>query len=138
MSARPEFLALHMIGLIMWLGGLLAALYITRPLASVEDDSAERVVRGLFHTIIHPGFLLLLATGILLLFLNSHVLAERWFQVKLACVLGAVVVDVRTFRITAAPPAAQRAASISSFVALYVGLGMVVFSALVLAFDRPW
>ena len=45
MPGHPEFLALHVIGLIMWLGGLLAALYITRALASVEDNDTEHVVQ---------------------------------------------------------------------------------------------
>ena len=134
MSGRPEILALHMIGLIMWLGGLLAALYLTRPLTRGEPDNAERVVQGLFHAIIHPGFLLLLATGIFLLFLNSHLLAERWFQIKLALALGAVVVDVRTFRMAVGPSAA----STRSLVTLCVGLGMAAFGGLLLAFSRPW
>jgi uncharacterized membrane protein len=135
---HPELLALHMIGLIMWLGGLLAALYIMRPLASIQHDDTGRVVQGLFHAIVHPGLLMVLATGIFLLFLKSHLLAERWFQVTLALFLTAVVVDVRTFRLAVGLGTAHRAASTRSFVALYVGLGIAVFGGLMLTLSRPW
>jgi putative copper export protein len=80
----------------LWAGGLFMVLLVAaRP--RTDDAAARDRLEHLFHAIVHPGVLLVLATGILLIFHDPAALGTRPLQVKLLLVLGLIVLQVRTF-----------------------------------------
>lgn len=138
MAANPHVLALHIIGLIMWAGGLAAAVYFMRSPVAERHTGSGPTLEGLFHAIINPGVVLLLATGIFLLFLSPGVMTERWFQAKLLVVLAAIALHVRIFRLAAARSAGHPPPSVRAVALLYAGLTSSVLAALLLTFAKPW
>jgi uncharacterized membrane protein len=137
MTGGPPILVLHLIGLIMWMGGLLAALFATRVHSKIGHAAFREVTGGLFSNIAHPGVVLVFASGILLVFLTPDVLGERWFQVKLALVLGLILVHVRVFRTATRLATDEPGSPFGGLVALHVGFGLGLLGALVAALMRP-
>jgi len=96
-------LALHLIGLVFWLGSLLV---VTQILAThTEETSPEtrltlgRLESKLLKGLAHPGAALMVITGSLLVSEDPHYLREHWLHVKLLLVVILVALDLRvTFR----------------------------------------
>jgi uncharacterized membrane protein len=137
MTGRPPILVLHVIGLILWMGGLLAVLFATRVHSKIGRAAFGQVVNGLFSSLAHPGVVLVFASGILLIFLTPELLGQRWFHVKLALVLGVVVVHVLVFRTATGLAMGERSPSVGSLIALHTGFGICLLGTLAATMLRP-
>src|ERR1700733_11702060 len=89
---RDFVLALHIFGVIFWMGGLLM---LTSLLARVPEEVGlpkERFLgaaRGLFESTINLGAAITIALGILLLIMEPSVLRQGWLHTQL--LLGAIL-----------------------------------------------
>ena len=137
MTGRAPILVVHLTGLIMWMGGLLAALFAARAHSRIRHAAFGQFTSGLFSSIAHPGVVLVFASGILLIFLTPDVLGQRWFQVKLALVLGLTVLHVRVFRTATDLAADKPGPGTGRLVALHATFGIGLLGTLLAALMRP-
>jgi len=102
----PWVIVVHLIGLVFWLGSLLA---VTHVLAIHTQETSEearaalgRLETKLLRGLAHPGAALMVASGITLLVLLPFALHEVWMYLKIFLVLTLVALDLRlTFRVKA-------------------------------------
>ena len=100
-ALRGSILALHIFGIVYWIGGLLM---IASLLARVPDEVGlpkERflgVARRLFETTSNVGAAITIALGILLIVTNPPVLRHGWFHAKLLLVAVLLFYHVRFYR----------------------------------------
>ena len=98
---RDFVLALHIFGVIFWMGGLLM---LTSLLARVPEEVGlpkERFLgaaRGLFESTINLGAAITIALGILLLIMEPSVLRQGWLHTKLLLVAILLFYHVRFYR----------------------------------------
>ena len=93
--------ALHLAFMVTWFAGLfyLPRLFIYHAM-TVDDESTSRfsLMEKRLYAIMTIGAILTAAFGLLLLFLNSSLLAQGWFQVKLLLLAAMVVYHLRCLR----------------------------------------
>jgi putative membrane protein len=103
-AAHPVYgfiLALHIFGVIFWMGGLLM---IASLLARVPEEVGlpkERLLgmaRGLFENTINLGAAISIALGILLIIMDPTVLRHGWLHAKLLCVAVLLFYHVTFYR----------------------------------------
>jgi putative membrane protein len=98
---RGFVLALHIFGVIFWMGGLLM---ITSLLARVPEEVGlpkERFLgaaRGLFESTINLGAAISIILGLLLIMLDPSVLRHAWIEAKLLLVAILLFYHVRFYR----------------------------------------
>jgi protoporphyrinogen IX oxidase len=98
---RGLVLALHIFGVIFWMGGLLM---ITSLLARVPEEVGlpkERFLgaaRGLFESTINLGAAISIILGLLLILLDPSVLRHAWISAKLLLVAILLFYHVRFYR----------------------------------------
>jgi putative membrane protein len=100
-ALRGFILALHIFGVIFWMGGLLM---IASLLARVPDEVGlpkERflgVARGLFESATNLGAAITIGLGILLILMDPLVLRQGWLHAKLLLVAVLLFYHVRFYR----------------------------------------
>jgi len=91
-------LALHIVGLVLWTGGLLAAtqvLALRSRESSVEARLAlTRLAGKLLKGIAHPGAAVTVIAGVAMLGLRPDDLRQTWLHVKLALVVVLIATDL--------------------------------------------
>ena len=98
---RSFVLALHIFGVIFWLGGLLM---VTSLLARVPEEVGlpkERFLgaaRGLFESTVNLGAAISIMLGLLLILLDPAVLQHGWIEAKLLLVAILLFYHVRFYR----------------------------------------
>ena len=98
---RDFVLALHIFGVIFWMGGLLM---LTSLLARVPEEVGlpkERFLgaaRGLFESTINLGAAISILLGLLLIILDPSVLRHGWIEAKLLLVAILLFYHVRFYR----------------------------------------
>jgi len=87
-------LALHILGITLWAGGLLAATLVLAQSAATESaarTTAAQPARKLMRLLADPGAGLAILAGVWMLLSDaSGYFAQRWFQTKLVVVIGLV------------------------------------------------
>ena len=89
-------LAVHIFGLVLWVGGLLATTMVMARHAGEQSAEARaalgKVERVLLRAFADPGALLTLLAGIMLITTNrAYYLHARWLHIKLVFVLALIV-----------------------------------------------
>ena len=94
-------LALHIIGIVMWVGGLLVLTRFFKLFTAAipKDESLAKLLGRIYYGYVVPGFLLALITGIVQLSYRGaqFYLAQGWFHAKLGLVLLLIVVTAVSF-----------------------------------------
>jgi uncharacterized membrane protein len=131
-------LAFHLLGIALWIGGLLAAC-VTLAQSAAADSAARNAVaqsaRKLMRLLADPGAALaILAGGWLLAADFSGYCSLRWFQTKLVVVLGLLAlhgaIAVRAKR-------AAGAESMSAALAWRLFLGVLLAAAAIVLLSLP-
>ncbi|HWG38361.1 MAG TPA: hypothetical protein VN690_11650 [Terriglobales bacterium] len=86
-SAVSWVLVFHLVGMVMWIGGLFMAL------AAATAKQAQLAQRGM-RRFAHPGAALMIITGGLLFYLLPFVRLQAWLHAKLLLVAILIVVDL--------------------------------------------
>ncbi|MEJ2008815.1 MAG: CopD family protein [Acidobacteriota bacterium] len=94
-------LVFHILGIVFWMGGLLVVTHILAydsEAASTEvSEALDRLERKLFNGVIHPGGLIAIISGLVLISTNMYYyLHAVWFHVKLFMVVVVIVLDAVT------------------------------------------
>lgn len=89
-------LVLHIFGLVLWVGGLLATTIVMARHAGEQSPEARaalgKVQRSMLRGFADPGALLTLLAGIMLITTNrAYYLHARWLHIKLVFVLAMIV-----------------------------------------------
>ena len=89
-------LGVHIFGLVLWAGGLLATTIVMGRLSDEQSPEARaalgKVQRILLRAFVDPGALLTVLAGIILITTNrSYYLHARWLHIKLVFVLGLII-----------------------------------------------
>jgi protoporphyrinogen IX oxidase len=88
----------HVIGIVFWMGGLLAAVQVLagrRSESSAQSKAAlARSVRRLLKAFAHPGAAIAVLAGIVLLGAKQVDSQQAWLHAKLACVVVLIAVDL--------------------------------------------
>ncbi len=135
-------LVFHLIGLVFWLGSLLA---VTHILASHAEETSPEVRASLSHLeskllkgLAHPGAALMIITGILLISEDTHVLREAWLHGKLLLVVILIVLDLRvTFRAKKFQEGKIEMTR-RECMALHGAISLVFFGILILVLIKPF
>src|SRR5579863_9618232 len=96
-------LVFHIIGLVFWLGSLLAVTHVlaghTEETVREAREALGRLELKLLRGLAHPGAAIIVISGAILIFLEPGVLHRHWLQAKLVLVLALIALDLRvTFR----------------------------------------
>ncbi len=96
-------LAVHLIGLVFWVGSLLAVTHVLALHTEESSDAARaslaRLENKLLKGLAHPGAAIMTISGIILLVLLPYALHEKWMYLKILFVLVLIALDLRvTFR----------------------------------------
>ena len=133
----------HLIGLVLWVGGLLAVTQVFT--VHVQEKSPEaraalgRLEARLLNRLAHPGAALVLIAGPLLLLTNAaYYLHAGWFHAKLMLVVVLAGLDWlacrRTRALVTAPAPIQRRQDL----VLHIALGSVLVALLMLVLLKPF
>ncbi|MGH9518989.1 MAG: hypothetical protein ACRD2D_05040 [Terriglobales bacterium] len=120
-------LVFHMIGMVMWIGGLFLAM------AAAGAGAAELAQRGL-RRFAHPGAALMIITGALMMVLLPFVRDAMWLHVKLLLVLLLIVADLLvTARLRKSAPASRARLGV-----YHSAIGILFLGILILALVKPF
>jgi putative membrane protein len=135
-------LVFHLIGLVFWLGSLLA---VTHVLAfHTEEPSPDaraalgRLEMRLLRGLAHPGAALMVITGIILIAEHPHYLREHWLQAKLFLVALLIILDLRVYFRSKAFLAGRIELQRGECMALHGAISLVFFGVLILVLLEPF
>jgi len=138
---RGFILALHLFGVIFWLGGLLM---IASLLARVPEEVGlpkERflgMARGLFESATNLGATVTIGLGILLILLNPSVLHHSWLHLKLVLVAVLLFYHVRFYRRIVFLENNPSQSSRREFRLVHGAVSLLLIAILVLAVVKPF
>jgi putative membrane protein len=94
-------LVIHLTGLVFWLGSLLVVTHIlaihTQEISAESRAALGRLEMKLLKGLAHPGAALMVASGSVLLYLQSYALRERWLHLKLVLIVVLIALDLRIY-----------------------------------------
>lgn len=136
-------LVFHILGIVFWLGSLLV---VTHLLAyDAESESAEvheilgRLEGKLFKGIAHPGAIITIVSGAILISTNPHYyLHAVWLHIKLFLVVILIVLDVITYIRARAFQAGRITLRRKECMALHGGIALVFIGILIMVLIRPF
>jgi len=134
-------LALHVFGVIIWMGSLLVLASLMARVSEEVGVSKERFLgaaRGLFDVSANGGALAAIGFGIWLIVLDPAVLHQGWMHIKLLLVVLVIVMHVRIYRRAYALQAEPSAASSREFIMDHGILSALLLGILLLVFVRPF
>ena len=94
-------LVFHIIGLVFWVGSLLAATHVLA--VHTEEASPEaraalgRLEMKLLKGLAHPGAAIMVITGIFLISQDTYALRAHWLHLKLILVVVMIALDLRVY-----------------------------------------
>ncbi len=135
-------LVFHLIGLVFWLGSLLAVTHVLA-IHSEEPSTEARATLGrlemkLLKGLAHPGAALMVITGIILISARPHDLREHWLHAKLLLVVLLFLLDLRVYFLTTASLAGRVELRCRECMALHGAISMVFFGILILVLLKPF
>lgn len=136
-------LVFHILGIVFWMGGLLV---VTHVLAyDAESPSVEvhetlgRLEQKLFRGIVHPGAIITIISGIVLISTNAqYYLHAVWLHIKLFMVVILIVLDVITFIRARAFHAGKTKLQRRECMSLHGGIALAFIVILVMVLVRPF
>lgn len=136
-------LVFHILGIVFWMGSLLV---VTHLLAyDAESTSAEvhealdRLERKLFNGLVHPGALITIISGIILISTDTqYYLHAVWLHVKLFMVVVVIVLDAITAIRARAFHAGKIKLQRKECMALHSGIALAFTVILIMVLVRPF
>ena len=138
---RAFILALHLFGVIFWMGGLLM---IASLLARVPEEVGlpkERflgMARGLFESATNLGATITIGLGIILILLDPSVLRHGWLELKLLLVAVLLFYHVRFYRRIMFLENNPSQSSRHEFRVVHGAVSLLLIAILVLAVVKPF
>ncbi|MBI4442205.1 MAG: CopD family protein [Acidobacteria bacterium] len=138
---RDWIIVIHLLGMVLWVGGLLVATLILASHA-VESGAAAaaaltRAEQKVFRGFIHPGAAISVLTGLLLILSGPFYMQAGWFHVKLFLAVILVVLDLRIFFRAKAFYAGNLQLTRGECIASHAAVAVVFLAMLVMVLVRP-
>jgi len=135
-------LVFHLIGLVFWLGSLLAVTHIMAAEAG-EDLPAvrarlRRLASKLMRGLAHPGAAIMIITGVLLVAQNPHYLRQHWLHAKLLLVAVLIGLDLRVYKRAGALGGDKAGPTRRECTAYHGAISLVFFLILILVLLKPF
>jgi uncharacterized integral membrane protein (TIGR00701 family) len=133
---------LHLFGVILWMGGLLAVTTLLR-IASGQSESDKgrgyALARRLLSAGANPGALVAIVLGVALLIAEPKFLYRGWFHAKFFLVLALLFIHGRLYlraRVLESDP--SHPAATKQFAALHGAVSVILLAILFLVLVRPF
>ncbi|MBI4459974.1 MAG: CopD family protein [Acidobacteria bacterium] len=136
-------LVFHLLAMVLWVGGLLAATLIltthSRPKGAEAhralSESEAKILKGMAH----PGAALAVITGVLLILQNpGYYLSAGWLHTKLLAVLLLIALDLRIHFRAKAFRAGKIQMRTGECIALHSGSALLFLAILILVLVKPF
>jgi putative membrane protein len=136
-------LVFHILGIVLWMGGLLISTHLLAALADTSSEEARqalgRLLGKLFNSIAHPGAILTILAGMLLFSENpQYYLEATWMHVKLLLVAILVGLDVATYVVFRAERGGRKKAGRGALMALHGLTALVFLGVLIMVIIKPF
>jgi uncharacterized membrane protein len=135
-------LVFHLIGMVFWLGSLLAVTHILAMQTETRSPEARsalgRLAAKLLKSLAHPGAALMVLTGSILVGENPHYLREHWLQAKLVLVALLIILDLRLYFRGKAFLAGRIELKRRECMAMHGAISLLFFGILVLVLLKPF
>jgi protoporphyrinogen IX oxidase len=136
-------LVFHILGIVFWLGSLLVVTHVLA--CDAESKSAEvrevlsRLEAKLFNGIAHPGAVIAVISGAILISTNVHYyLHAAWLHVKLLLVAILIVLDAITYVRAKAFHASRIKLQRKECMMLHGGIALVFIGILIMVLIKPF
>lgn len=135
-------LVAHIIGIIYWLGGLIAAGHVLTRLAN-ESSPEVRTALGDFENkllkrIVHPGAAITVLAGIGILVADPEYLRQTWLHIKLVLVVILIALDLLMTARFRAYQAGEAAIATKQARFFYGSVAVLLFLIVILAVLKPF
>jgi uncharacterized membrane protein len=129
-------LVFHVVGFVMWIGGLMIAMQVMMQHAEAATEDARRALGTLANKVMNsmalPGAVLTLASGAILIGTNpAYYLHARWLQLKVACVLILIVLHLVGASRAREVLAGRGAATRGEWLRLHIFISLVFLSIVI-------
>ena len=136
-------LVFHILGIVFWLGSLLAVTHILATDADAESeevhDALNRLEGKLFKGIAHPGAIITVLSGGVLISTNPQYFAHAaWFHVKLFLVVILIALDIITYIRARAFHAGKITLQRKECMMLHGGIALMFIGILIMVLIRPF
>ncbi len=136
-------LVFHLIGLVFWIGPLLLVTHLlavhTQEPSPEARQALGRLEMRFLNRLAHPGAVLMLITGVILIFTNrSYYLHAPWLHAKLFLVAILLGLDLIIYLRTRAFQAGKIQLRRAECAALHGGVALVFFGILILVLIKPF
>ncbi len=136
-------LVFHILGIVFWLGSLLAVTHILATDADAESEEVHealnRLEGKLFKGIAHPGAIVTVISGAILISTNpQYYLHAAWLHVKLFLVVILIALDVITYIRAKAFHAGKITLRRKECMMLHGGIALMFIGILVMVLIRPF
>ena len=136
-------LVFHILGIVIWLGSLLAVTHILATDADAESeevhDALNRLEGKLFKGIAHPGAIITVLSGGVLISTNPQYFAHAaWFHVKLFLVVILIALDIITYIRARAFHAGKITLQRKECMMLHGGIALMFIGILIMVLVRPF
>jgi putative membrane protein len=136
-------LVFHILGIVFWLGSLLAITHILATDADAESEEVHealnRLEAKLFKGIAHPGAIITVISGGILISTNPQYFAHAaWLHVKLFLVVILIVLDAITYIRAKAFHAGKITLQRKECMMLHGGIALMFIGILIMVLIRPF
>lgn len=136
-------LVFHILGIVFWIGSLLVVTHLLAydaESASVEvHEALGKLERKLFKGIAHPGAIITIISGIILISTNTqYYLHAVWLHIKLFMVVVIIVLDAITFIRARAFHAGKIKLQRKECMALHGSIALAFIVVLIMVMVRPF
>jgi len=135
-------LVFHVIGFVLWMGGLLVA---TQVMASRTQQSSPeiraalaRLETKLFRGVAHPGAAVTVVAGIVVLLLQPDYLRQGWLRAKLFLVMIVIALDLIAYARARAFQSGRVVLQKRECLALHIGTALVFIGIVILVMIKPF
>ena len=134
-------IALHVFGVVFWLGSLLVILTLLGRVPEEVGVAKERLIGAahrLFDVGCNVGAAAAVGLGILLILLEPAVMRQHWIHMKLLLVAVLLVLHVRLYRRIVALENEPASATRREFAILHGVVSLLLLAILILAIAKPF
>ncbi len=135
-------LVFHILGIVFWLGSLLVITHVLAYDAESESMEVHEVLNKLegklFNGIAHPGAIITIISGAVLISLNPQYIHAPWLHFKLFLVVILIALDAITYVRAKAFQAGRIALRRKECMALHGGIALIFIGILIMVLIRPF
>ena len=135
-------LVFHIVGFVLWIGGLLVATQVmaslTRQSSAEVSNALARLETKLFKGVAHPGAAITVITGIIVVVLQPDYMRQGWLHAKLLLVAIVIALDIIAYVRARAFQSGRIVLQKRECMALHSGIALVFIGIVILVMIKPF